>query len=164
MAFQRNVNPIPPGRYWIDLFEPLAAGRPDARVSFQKWRDGAGSGKVRVETIEEFSREQGNGKARNFVIFRVLEPTPDFPAKDTGFPEVIKLGVEQPPIEQSPVKSSEDTVHDESDEKEEPGAGTQTVKVLVVVGVALGVTVLGALAWTWFEGKRSALSAAKAAA
>lgn len=163
MAFQRNLSPLPEGRYWINLFEPLAEGRPDGRDSFQKWRDSAGSGRVRVETIEEFSREQGDGKARRFVIFRVLEPTMGFPSKDVGFPEIIKLGREQPPIEQSTVKTSEDTVHDESDEEEEDSTGAKSVKVLVVVGVALGVTVAAALAWTWFEGKQKGLAAAKAA-
>jgi hypothetical protein len=165
MALQRNLSPMPEGRYWIDLFEPLAEGRPDARTSFQTWRNTEGKNKVRVETIEEFTRAQGNGKARQFVIFRVLEPVMGFPSKDVGFPEIIKLGREQPPIEQSPIKTSEDTVHDD-ESAEEPSSGTQAVKVLVVVGVAVGAVIGGALLWAWFEEHRAprGLSAAKSAA
>jgi hypothetical protein len=165
MALQRKTEPMPEGRYWIDLFEPLAVGRPDARASFDRWTSGPAKGKVRVETIEEFPRD-GDTKARRFVIFRVLEPVGGFPSKDVGFPEIIKLGKEQPPIEKSPVKTSEDTVHDQSDEEEEPGAGSQTVKVLVVVGVAVGAVIGGSLLWMWLEGRatRGALSAAKSAA
>jgi len=77
MALQRQVSPIPPGRYWL-----LISG-PENIADFDNWlRDMAGA--ARVETTSMGSR---GSDAVEFVIFRVPEGrSPFLNALQFGFP------------------------------------------------------------------------------
>jgi hypothetical protein len=79
MAIQRQVSPIPPGRYWITVVGPANI------ADFDNWlRDMMGA--VRVETTSQQTR--GSATA-NFVIFNVPEGrSPFLNAQQFGFPNV----------------------------------------------------------------------------
>jgi hypothetical protein len=79
MALQRQVSPIPPGRYWI-----LVNG-PGNIADFDNWlRDMAGA--ARVETTSLARR--GSASAQ-FIIFRVPDGrAPFLNAEQFGFPNV----------------------------------------------------------------------------
>jgi hypothetical protein len=77
MALQREVSPIPPGRYWI-----LVEGR-DIR-DFDDWlRDMHGAAKVETASLDSATR----GDVSQFIIFRVPEGRmPFLNAFQFGFP------------------------------------------------------------------------------
>lgn len=78
---QERRNPIPVGRYWLDLSEAGA-------LRFSQWRD-MYSGYVQIETSQ---RTDDSG--REFVIFNVLLATPRWPDDfGLGFPSVAPAGV-----------------------------------------------------------------------
>lgn len=82
-----RTNPLPIGRYWIDVNDtPKAAAVDD----FNAWTQ-ANTSKVRVETTEETPAQHGNPR-RVFVIFSVTAPV-FFPAANFGFPEVAPANV-----------------------------------------------------------------------
>lgn len=83
-------NPLPIGRYWIDVF---GDNRDKLALWFRQNRD-----TVDALTTESFDKNPG-GPARDFYIFRVKAPT-TFEAVTFGFPTVAG----------SNVQSSDDTV------------------------------------------------------
>ena len=131
---QRETNPLPPGRYWIDVAD-FPAGQ---IADFQKWASESGS-LVTIETTEEHPRDEAGGiPPRAFFIFRVSPPGAFFDPKQFGFPTIADAGV----------KSEDDTAQVPDDDATGPSA----LKVaLVVGGVAL---VLGAV--VYFTTKRAA--------
>lgn len=78
MALQRQVSPIPPGRYWISV-----VGKHNI-FDFDVWlREMAGA--VRVETV---SLDRSGPEPHQFIIFRVPEGrAPFLNAFQFGFPE-----------------------------------------------------------------------------
>jgi len=102
LAMMQRKNPLPPGRYWQDIFE-------DQWSAFDAWLT-QNADKVHVEEnethIPEGDEKGGNitgiaagAKARHFYIFTVLSPVM-WDQKHWGFPTVAGPAV----------KSSEDTV------------------------------------------------------
>jgi hypothetical protein len=96
MALQRGTaigggkTLIPPGRYWIDVFEPKWS----AWSAYQRsW-----PGVLQVESTQRFQANAG-GPARDFLIFKVIAPLV-WDAVAFGYPTIAA----------SSVKSSEDTV------------------------------------------------------
>ena len=119
-ALERR-NPLPPGRYWIDVFEQHSA-------AFAAWL-GRQAGKVRVESTERFAANAG-GPAREFVLFQVLEGVP---WEGPGLPTIADAGVrssadtvERPPPAQGPIDALTEDVRQAAD-------ATRTV-VLVAAG------------------------------
>lgn len=75
-GIQREVSPIPPGRYWILVNSPRI-------LEFTQWLKDM-QGAVRVEAS---SLDQTRGRANEFVIFRVPEGRMPFLNPDQfGFP------------------------------------------------------------------------------
>ena len=90
-ALQRD-NPLPPGRYWIDVFGE------DLQSQFSRWNlDNASS--VRVVAVEHFEAI-GGFKSRDWILFDVSLPT-DWDAVMFGFPNIV-IGDE--------IQTSDDTV------------------------------------------------------
>lgn len=124
-----RTNPIPAGRYWLDVFTPSPAGHADSEAVFSRWL-GENFGRVVVRTTETFP----GPPLRNWYLFEVLAgATPTaFPFVALGFP--TKAGPE--------VKSSGDTV-----QRPPPEAGgavealLQTLRdnAAVVAAIAVGV-------------------------
>lgn len=80
MTLQREVNPLPAGRYWLDVFE-----QPEGQTAdFLEFAQG---GLVSVEATEEFAPDGATPK-RTFFIFRVKEPGAAFDAARFGFPNI----------------------------------------------------------------------------
>lgn len=78
MALERR-NPLPVGRYWIDVFD-----RPPGHLNdFSAWAT-ANAQKIELEVTEEKIEES---PARLFVIFRVQSPV-FFPSSNFGFPTI----------------------------------------------------------------------------
>lgn len=89
MTLQRTTNPLPDGRYWVELSSP-------AREKFDSWRT-ANSGQVKVETTES---DEEASPPWSFYIFNVKGMTPvpggtgsifipiTWPASDFGFPSL----------------------------------------------------------------------------
>lgn len=80
----QRQNPLPPGRYWIDVFEKDAA-------AFRAWLERSPG--VRVQTTQHFDESP----ARDWYLFDVTAPT-------------SWEGPGLPTIATADVKSSEDTV------------------------------------------------------
>lgn len=130
MALQRQVEPIPPGRYWI-----LVEGR-DIR-DFDDWlRDMHGA--VRVETV---SLDTSGPAAVQFIIFRVPEGRmPFLNPHQFGFPSFAPANIqsEQDVIQTERVKHPVDVAVDvarkagESAEKAAEGFGG-----LLLIGLLL---------------------------
>ncbi|HUL81658.1 MAG TPA: hypothetical protein VL131_05925 [Gammaproteobacteria bacterium] len=81
MSEQRQTNPLPIGRYWVDVSDTPKA--PTLVDDFGAWAD-SNTSKVHVETTEETPAEHGNPR-RLFAIFSVSAPV-FFPAANFGFP------------------------------------------------------------------------------
>jgi hypothetical protein len=112
LALERR-NPLPPGRYWLDLFPPLAAGRPDGQKRFAEWvREHSGA--VMVESTESFN----TSPPRQFVIFRTSRDVPwgNEMGAAVGFP------TKAPSSGPGAVRSSDDTVQRPSPEPSSAGA------------------------------------------
>lgn len=80
MTLQREVNPLPPGRYWLDVFEQ-PEGQTEEFLEFTR------GGLVDVESTEEFPAD-GTTPRRTFFLFRVKEPGAVFNAEKFGFPNI----------------------------------------------------------------------------
>lgn len=84
-GIQREVSPIPPGRYWILVSSPNI-------LDFTQWLKDM-HGAVRVEAS---SLDQTRGRANEFVIFRVPEGrAPFLNALQFGFPNFAPPEVTQ---------------------------------------------------------------------
>ena len=138
---QERANPLPPGRYWLQLFEPLAEGRPDARSVFAAWQR-EHTATVKTEVTETFERDSSGGKARVFVVFKVLSPTPFPIAPSVGFPDIVQKGTDLVPLEQSSVKASSDTEPPDPVAPSLDDFGALLGKVALVGGLVVGGLVL----------------------
>lgn len=85
MAIERG-NPIPAGRYWIDVSKPRVKAYTD-------WRK-ASNGAVRTVSTQESDR-------MTFIVFEVSTPTPRWP---------VEVGLGLPTIAEQSVKSASDVV------------------------------------------------------
>jgi hypothetical protein len=85
MAMQRQVSPIPPGRYWI------VVDSPEKIADFDAWiKDMAGG--VRVETT---SIDKRGSATSQFIIFNVPEGrSPFLNAAEFGFPNTAGPNVQ----------------------------------------------------------------------
>jgi hypothetical protein len=100
MTLERR-NPLPVGRYWIDIFE-------SGMTAWQAWLT-ANAGTVRVETTQDFESPgifahalehpleiwAERPPARRFVIFAVSAPTPWSGTMGLGHPTVASPDVTQ---------------------------------------------------------------------
>jgi hypothetical protein len=85
LTLQREVNPLPAGRYWLDVFE-----QPEGQTAdFLEFAQG---GLVSVESSEEFAAD-GTTPKRTFFIFRVKAPGAVFDAQRFGFPNIAPEGI-----------------------------------------------------------------------
>jgi hypothetical protein len=118
-ALERR-NPLPPGRYWIDLFEKDSA-------AWLAWRARNG---VKIEVTEHFN----SSPPRDFIIFRTDTPVP---WEGPGYPTIAG----------ATVKASEDTGQRPPPTKDPIDAITDIVTspTAKVVGTALGIVAGGAL-------------------
>lgn len=129
MALEK-ADPLPVGRYWIDLFgPPVGKVALDGRAFFETWREKF-SDRVRVRVSESFDSDP----PRDFRIFEVIDPAPwgDIMASKLGFPTVA------PPD----IQTSDDTVQ-KPDVRDLPDTPLETVGKLLMLGGAL---VLGTIA------------------
>jgi len=88
-ALERKT-PLPPGRYWIDVFG-------DLRAPFHAWAKGHYPDVV-VTTVQSFEKapirdDHVGNKARDFVIFEVKKPVP-WHAPTFGFPTIATKDVQ----------------------------------------------------------------------
>jgi hypothetical protein len=136
---QVRTNPLPAGRYWIDVF-----GVENVK-DFGAWVTEM-AGAVRTEQVEENPEADPPSL---FAIFVVPDGrSPFMPFEKFGFPTTAPASV----------KSKDDTEHGPDDEDESSDFG-KAVKVLAVVGVALAATVGVYLLVAWTEGKKARLLA-----
>jgi hypothetical protein len=145
MALQREVSPIPPGRYWI-----LVEGRdiPD----FDDWlRDMHGAARVEVASLDQGSDLNRGVTASQFIIFRVPEGRmPFLNAHQFGFPSFAPPNItsRDDVIQTELVKNPEDVAVDvirkagASAEKAAEGFGG----LLVIALLLLAMGGAGALA------------------
>ena len=126
MAQQREVSPIPPGRYWITVL-----GRDNMR-DFDAWlRDMHGAAQVEASSLDQ----EANPPVQ-FIIFRVPEGRmPFLNAHQFGFPsfagpEVTSIqDVEQSPVVPGPIERLEQAA--------DKASGLATEAVLLVLAVLL---------------------------
>jgi len=98
-ALERR-NPLPPGRYWVDVFQSKA-------TAFNAWL-ARQKDSVRVETTESYPGDLDRAyESRDWVLFRVLAPVP---WEGPGLPTVADAGVrtsddtvQKPPPEKNPL-------------------------------------------------------------
>jgi len=91
---QERKNPLPPGRYWIDVFDPHRRG-------FKDWLDKNAS-TISVEQTKEY---ETNTPLGTFYLFTTSEPVQ---WEGPGFPTIADQGVQ----------SQEDTAQRPPPEKE----------------------------------------------
>jgi hypothetical protein len=92
LGVEERTNPLPVGRYWIDVFG-------DNRAKMSTWLS-ANRLTVQAVDTESFAENPG-GPARDFYIFKVTAPTA-FDMKTFGFPDIAG----------ATVNSSADTVQE----------------------------------------------------
>lgn len=135
MAIERR-NPLPVGRYWVDVFEPDMAG-------FREWLASHRGERIYVERSSLHEDQLGPGgslfsepQVREWVLFRVLHPVP---WQGPGYPTIATEGidhssdtVQRPP----PPRTLGDRLED---------AAGQTGRVISTALVTLGVVGVGLL-------------------
>jgi hypothetical protein len=127
-----RANPLPPGKYWVDVFTPQEA-------AFQDWLH-RNKANVIVTTTESFDPTMDGSPGRVWRLFEVGTPVT---WEGPGLPTIADPGV----------KSSEDTAQRPSPEKDPldklSDYGTDVAKtakaVLWVVGGVVAVVVGGVL-------------------
>lgn len=91
MAIER-ANPLPIGRYWVDVFEP-------DRAAFLNWID-ANAGKLNI-LVKQYYMQNAGGPARNWFLFDVLQPVdwegPGFPTIATEEVHTSEDTAQKPP-------------------------------------------------------------------
>lgn len=129
---------LPPGFYWIDLFEHEGRNGPEL---FEAWRPGG----VNVVTSET---NADNDPPHTWVKFRVLGPVaatwPRSLATQIGFPTVIPAGAD---IDSASDTSTAQEAMDAIDEEADEGMTKSVGLALMVGGGLLLVGVLAALAY-----------------
>lgn len=120
-AVQR-ANPLPPGRYWIDVFD-------DNIPIFDQWSLAfSQAGLIRVEATEHFDAKpylppfQDSQPERNWILFRVIAPTP-FDQLRFGFPTIATPDIDD----------SSDTV-----QRPEPEQPFNIGRALILTGLTIG--------------------------
>lgn len=141
MALERR-NPLPPGRYWIDLFPSPVDGKPDGREHFAEWSDRHNDA-VHVETTQSFDSDP----PRTFVIFKTF--------KDLPWGQEMGTVVGFPTIAGKEVQASEDTVQRPPPEETAPPTFFEGIGK-VILWTAGGVVALGALSILYSYLKRKA--------
>lgn len=127
----QRENPLPAGRYWVDVFE---ADQP----AFRLWLE-SHSGPVKVVSTESHPAD-GGGPARDWYLFEVAEPVP---WEGPGFPTIATNvtssddTVQKPPPEPGVLDQAADFVTSAAT------AGKRTITVVAVVAVALVAVSLG---------------------
>lgn len=165
MTLERR-NPLPPGVYWQDFFNPPVGGASIA--AFQKWlRDNGGTVKLRasefhgkgVDPMQAFvqgawtlnpalaaiaNQLPGTGTERLWALFEVLSPTP-WQATAFGYPTVAPkgTGTSEADTVQRPAPELEgfDLIGQKASELADVGAGL-TGKLLFGAGAVLAVALL----------------------
>ena len=146
MTLQRTTNPLPDGRYWVELSSP-------EREKFDTWR-ADNSGQVKVETTES---DEETSPPWSFYIFTVKGMTPvpggtgsifipvTWPANDFGFPSLAPDNVKsRDDVIQHPdlPKSGTDQLGDLLGGKGEGGLLGGLESGLKIAGYGLGAYVL----------------------
>lgn len=129
MTIERQ-RPLPPGRYWVDLFE--------SNQGLSAWFAAmVQMGRVNIEHTEHFDAIDG-AEAREFIIFRTQV--------DVLWPdEIVKVS---PNVAPASIKSSADTAQRPEPEKDpldnlpKPGDLAAAVKVVAVALTGVAVAVL----------------------
>lgn len=133
-------SPVPPGRYWVDVFEP-------AQAAFRAWLE---EHAAHVRVVNTSSHEPVGGyPARDWYLFEVIAPVP---WEGPGFPTIAS----------SDVKSSQDTADrppPEPDFAEKLGDLIPDFKKLGEEAAKIGriVTIAAILAgglFVWSRGRR----------
>lgn len=129
-------NPVPPGRYWLDVFSPNIA-------DITAWKN-ANRDRVRVVSSESFdpvpSGTQTDTRftpARLWLLFDVLSPV-QFDQLKFGFPTVVKQSADASPggtPVDTGVRTSEDTV-DRGVDAGETSWQTLVLLVALIAGAA----------------------------
>lgn len=120
-------DPLPRGRYWIDVFS-------NAQMAWDVWLMGAGP-RVHVISTESFEGDPDYGNlSRNWYLFEVVEPVP--------WNRIAAPGLGYPTIAGKDVKSSEDTVQKPGPSSFFPEDWSPTTKIFVggtalIVGAAV---------------------------
>jgi hypothetical protein len=137
MKLERR-NPIPPGRYWIDVI-----GKENID-DFGAWIIEM-QGAVRLVTSTEDTESE---PPQLWALFEVPEGrSPFLDQQKFGFPTTAPEGV----------KNKEDTEQGGDDDDDGAGDVSKAIKILAVVGVALAATVGLVLLTAWTEGKKRQL-------
>jgi hypothetical protein len=100
---QARKNPLAPGLYSIDLFQPTSS-RPtqkDQCPIFRNWRVAQGD-RVKVRRVQEFPEPLLGGPLRTFVVFEVLSPPGAFPFGQLGFPDTPPIDSGDAPAPEGP--------------------------------------------------------------
>lgn len=122
-------NPIPPGIYWVDVFEP-------SHQAFIEWKT-ANKTTVIIRSTVHHEADSG-GPSRDWVLFEVKADTPRWPlSAKLGFPEIAEKGketkeedtVQKPPPEKDPIDTIGEAVSDI--------AAPAKTGVLVLLGVVV---------------------------
>ena len=115
MALQRQTNPLPNGRYWVDVFDGKAPADPgknrNKRQLAQDWFSAFRQlGNVKVRATQSFAANPG-GPARDWYLFEVVPGDAGTVAAVTGVgPTWDALNLGFPTIATDDIKSSDDTV------------------------------------------------------
>lgn len=135
MALQREVSPIPTGRYWI-----LVEGR-DIR-DFDAWlRDMHGAAQVEHASLDAATR----GQANQFIIFRVPEGRmPFLNAAQFGFPSFAPANIQsredviQNELQKNPEDVAVDVIRKAGESAEKAAEGFGGLLVVALLLLAMG--------------------------
>lgn len=135
MSLQREVSPIPPGRYWI-----LVEGR-DIR-DFDDWlRDMHGAAQVEAASLDAATR----GQVSQFIIFRVPEGRmPFLNALQFGFPSFAPPSITsrddviQSERRKNPVDAAADAIAKGGESLEKAAEGFGGLLVVALLLLAMG--------------------------
>lgn len=114
MSIERR-NPIPPGRYWIDTFDPDIG-------DFAEWAKNSPQVSVIASELHDDEKPK-----RQWVLFAVKEPGAVFEATKFGFPTIAG----------EDVKSSDDTVQKPEVKQPELADLVESAKGVAYLALAL---------------------------
>ena len=127
-ALERH-NPVPPGKYWVDVFEQDSS-------AFYDWL-AANRAAVHVDATESFPSNDG-GPAREWYLFTVGSPVQ---WKGPGFPTIAEPNVtssadtaQRPDPEKDPLDKLDDWMHEKNGSNYVVALGA-VAAVVVVAGI-----------------------------
>jgi len=131
-ALERS-NPLPAGRYWVDVFSPDSA-------AFGAWLT-SNQATVRVVSTQSFEKNDA-GPARDWYLFQVTAPTP---WNGPGFPTIADASVtssadtvQRPDPQPDPLSTAADTASDLAASAQKAVTALPTVTLIAIgLGVAL---------------------------